>query len=51
MLELRLSESKKILQQNNLEIKQMESKLQSVESKWINNEMAHDTYNRDGTVN
>lgn len=46
LLEKKLTENKKLLHQQKLELEELETNLHSVESKWINNQMAHDTYHR-----
>jgi site-specific DNA recombinase len=46
LLEIKLAEGKKILNQHKLELEELECGLHSVESKWIKNQMAHDTYHR-----
>jgi hypothetical protein len=46
LLEKKLSENDKLLHRKKLELEHWESQLHSVESKWIRNEMAHDTYQR-----
>ncbi len=46
LLEEKTFADKKILQKKKREFAQLEEQLRSVEEKWINNQMNHDTYNR-----
>jgi site-specific DNA recombinase len=46
VLEERTISNKKVLQKKKAEFDQVEAQIQSVEEKWINNQLSHETYHR-----
>lgn len=46
IMETKTRETKKLLEQKRKELVQTESQLRSIEEKWINNQITHDTYSR-----